>query len=317
MLPSRSVGLPVTSGPVLPTEETAELDDAVLTKLATLEAAIRRRGALLVAYSGGVDSALIAAAGMRAIGPWDPTTKRGTLAALADSSTLARRELVLARATADALGVPLEELHYSELDNADWVVNDAQRCYHCKRDLALELIEWAPCWGIRVADIAFGITVSDLGDHRPGITATEEAGAWKPLVEAGLTKPEVRALAKHLGLPVWDKPATPCLASRVQYGERIDEATLMRIEAAEDALRAMGYAIFRVRHHDRLARVEVPSDRLAQALDDRDKIVRALKAVGYTYVTLDLVGFRSGAMNEALSSAERTPPAGDTQAARP
>lgn len=283
----------------LPTESVAPLTPEVLAKLAHLEALIAAKGAVLVAYSGGVDSALIAAAGVRALGAWNGAG-HGALGVLADSSTLARHELHLARATADAIGLPVEELTYSEFDNPDWAANDGTRCYHCKKDLAVALNALAPRLGLGRDQIAFGITTSDLGDHRPGIQATQEEGAWHPLVEAELSKLEVRALARHLGLPVWDKPATPCLSSRVQYGEHITADTLHRIEQAEEAVRGLGFRVFRVRHHDRLARIEVPRDELERALSLREALVSALKAVGYTYVTLDLVGFRSGAMNEAL-----------------
>lgn len=282
------------------TEHVALVDDTLLAKLAQLESILAERAGVLVAYSGGVDSALIAAAGMKALGA-HTGPGLGTLAVLADSSTLARRELTLARATADQIGVPLLEVKYSELANAEWAANDGMRCYHCKADLGAELAKVAPAEGYSMSQVAFGITTSDLGDYRPGIQATKDAGAWHPLVEAGLSKPEVRALAAHLGLPVWDKPATPCLASRVQYGESITEQTLLMIETAEESVRSLGFSVCRVRHHDRLARVEVPEAEIARAFSQRAAIIAALKEAGYTYVTLDLMGFRSGAMNEALS----------------
>ncbi len=263
---------------------------------------IRDRRGLIVAYSGGVDSTLVAAAAMRAIGPHQDKPGVGTLAILADSTTLARRELGLARATADQLGLPLLEIAYSELDNPDWTANNTNRCYHCKNDLAEQVLALAPQYGFTRQQVAYGTTTTDLGDHRPGLQAIQETQGWQPLVEAQLSKAEVRALAKELGLPVWDKPATPCLASRVQYGETITEETLRRIEQAEDAVRELGFDVLRVRHHDRLARVEVPPDRLEDALGKRDAIVAAVKQAGYVWVTLDLAGHRSGAMNEGLES---------------
>ena len=296
------LALPVLPGDALPlpTEAVAPLSSAVLAKLVRIEDAMRARGAVVVAYSGGVDSSLLAAVGMKVLGPWREADRRGCLAVLADSATLARDELTLARATADALGVPLAELSYSELSNPQWVANDGMRCYHCKKDLAGALEGFVRESGLDRSLVAFGITASDLLDHRPGITATREADGWLPLVEAGVTKPEVRALARHLGVPVWDKPATPCLASRVQYGEGITRDTLTRVESAESAVRALGFRVLRVRHHGQLARIEVPAAELARALALRQDITAALRGCGYTFVTLDLVGFRSGAMNETL-----------------
>lgn len=271
----------------------------LLEKLSRLEGLIRDRGGVLVAYSGGVDSTLVAAAAMRAVGP-HARPGQGVLGVLADSTTLARRELHLARATADQIALPLLELEYSELDNPDWSANQGDRCYHCKNDLADHVLQIAPRYGYKPEQVAYGTTLTDLGDHRPGLRAIEETQGWQPLVEAGLTKDDVRALARHLGLPVWDKPATPCLASRVQYGEQITEDTLRQIETAEDALRSLGFDVLRVRHHDRLARIEVPPDRLQEALAMRERIVAAVKDAGYVFVTLDLMGRRSGAMNEVL-----------------
>lgn len=256
---------------------------------------------MLVAYSGGVDSTLVAAAAVRAVGAHDESRPgQGAMGVLADSTTLARRELHLARATADQIGLPLYEVQYSELDNPQWKQNAPDRCYHCKSDLAGQVLRLAPRWGYEADQVAYGTTTSDLGDHRPGLQAIGETDGWQPLVQVGLNKPEVRALAKQWGLPVWEKPATPCLASRVQYGETITEETLQRIEQAEDALRALGFQVLRVRHHDRLARIEVPPEELQAVLDQRAKIIAALKQAGYTYVTLDLAGHRSGAMNEVL-----------------
>ncbi len=291
----RSRPLPIDTGAVAPSNR------GLQEKRAHLEAILKERRGVLVAYSGGVDSTLVAAAAVRAVGAHaENRPGQGAMGVLADSTTLARRELHLARATADQIGLPLHEVRYSELDNPQWKQNTPDRCYHCKSDLSEQVLRLAPQWGYQADQVAYGTTTSDLGDHRPGLQAIGESDGWQPLVEAGLSKPEVRALAKDWGLPVWEKPATPCLASRVQYGETITEQTLERIEQAENSLHELGFRVLRVRHHDRLARIEVPPQELQEVLNQRKEIIAALKQAGYTYVTLDLVGHRSGAMNEVL-----------------
>jgi uncharacterized protein len=275
-------------------ERGAELGAAVATeKLRTLEARIGESGSLMVAYSGGVDSAFLAATAHRVLG-------ERMVAVLADSPSLARRDMEQACAFAHSIGMPLRVVATDELDREEYARNDANRCFHCKDELFLVLEKLAA--GMGVAHLAYGMNADDTRDFRPGQRAAENHAVLAPLAEAGLTKLEVRTLAKAAGYPVWDRPAAPCLSSRVEYGRTVTREVLEQVERGEASLRELGFREMRVRHHGELARVEIARNELPRALtmEMMDAITAALKQIGFKYVTLDCQGFRSGAMNAVL-----------------
>src|SRR3990170_2891585 len=253
--------------------------------------AMRNRGRVLVAYSGGVDSGLVARVAHDALG-------MSALAVIADAESLSRRELEEAMQEADEIGIDLRVIRVSELANDEYVANPSNRCYFCRKELGAALRPLAADLGIRT--IADGVNVSDLGDHRPGIQAMNEEGFWHPLVEFGLTKPDVRALSKRLGLSFHDKPSNACLSSRIAYGEVITLEKLNRVESAEEALRALGFRVVRVRAHEGIARIEVLREDLPRNVEPAmaEKVARAVRDAGFVYVTIDLLGYRSGSMNE-------------------
>ena len=247
-------------------------------------------GSVVVAYSGGVDSAFLAAAAHEALGP-------RSVAVTAVSPSLARRDLEEARSLAAARGWNHVEVPTHEVSRDEYAVNAPDRCYWCKVEL-LDVL--APIARSLEASVVVGTNADDLGDYRPGLRAAREREARAPLAEVGLTKAEVRELSRGLGLPTADKPASPCLASRFAYGVRVTEEGLARVEAAEELVRSLGFRVFRVRDHGDVARVEVPTDEIGAAAARANEISEGLKALGYRYVSLDLTGFRSGAMNEVL-----------------
>jgi len=222
------------------------------------------------------------------------------LAVLADSPSLARRDMEHAVEFAQTLGMPLQVVTTEELDRPEYARNDANRCFHCKDELFLVLEKLAGRMGF--ANIAYGMNADDTRDYRPGQRAAEQHEVLAPLAEAGLTKLEVRALAQAAGYTLWDRPAAPCLSSRVEYGRTVTRVVLEQVERGEESLRQLGFREFRVRHHGELARVEIARDELKRALtmEMLDAITAALKQAGFKYVTLDCAGFRSGAMNEVL-----------------
>jgi len=262
-------------------------------KLRSLEARLVQLDRLMVAYSGGVDSAFLAATAHRVLGS-------AMLAVLADSPSLARRDMQQARAFAESLSIPLQVITTGELDNPEYARNDADRCFHCKDELFLVMEKLGSQLGFK--NIAYGMNADDTRDYRPGQRAAEQHDVLAPLAEAGLTKAEVRALAQAAGYPVWDRPAAPCLSSRVEYGRTVTREVLEQVERGEDSLRRLGFRELRVRHHGKLARVEIARDELPRALtmEMLDAIVAALKQAGFKYVTLDCAGFRSGSMNAVL-----------------
>jgi uncharacterized protein len=262
-------------------------------KLRTLEARLEQLGSLMVAYSGGVDSAFLAATAHRVLGS-------RMLAVLADSPSLARRDMEQACAFARSLGMPLEVVATEELDRPEYARNDASRCFHCKDELFAVMEGLGGKLGF--SHIAYGMNADDTRDFRPGQRAAEQHAVLAPLAEAGLTKLEVRTLAKLAGYPLWDRPAAPCLSSRVEYGRTVTREVLAQVERGEESLRKLGFREFRVRHHGELARVEIARDELPRALamEMLDAITAALKQAGFQYVTLDCAGFRSGSMNAIL-----------------
>ncbi len=272
-------------------EGVTALDTAA--KMQALEARLEQLGRLMVAYSGGVDSAFLAGAAHRVLGD-------KMLAVLADSASLARRDLEQACAFAQSLGMPLQVVETQELDKPEYARNDANRCFHCKDELFATMKGLGSKLGFQ--SIAYGMNADDTKDYRPGQRAAKEHEVLAPLAEVGLTKLEVRALAKAAGYSLWDRPAAPCLSSRVEYGRTVTREVLEQVERAEESMRQLGFRELRVRHHGELARVEIARNELPRALSMEmlDAITAALKQAGFQYVTLDCTGFRSGSLNAIL-----------------
>jgi pyridinium-3,5-biscarboxylic acid mononucleotide sulfurtransferase len=264
-------------------------DDAVLERLLAQFDGVSDA---VVAFSGGADSSLVLAAAARALGP-DHVT-----AVTATSPTYLDEELTAATAVAAGLGVGHVVVETREFEDARFIENSRERCYYCKAGLLDALVEVAERQG--GAALVDGANADDVGDHRPGMRAAAERGVLQPLLAAGIGKPEVRRLARDLDLPTWDAPQQACLASRVPYGQPITPDKLAAVAEAERALRELGFRQCRVRHHGSIARVEVEPAEIERAAGAaREEIARRLRALGFTYVALDLDGFRSGSMNEA------------------
>jgi uncharacterized protein len=255
------------------------------------------RGRLIVAYSGGVDSAFLAWTVHQVLGDQ-------MLAVIADSASLARTHLEDALAFAREREIPVEVVETQELENPAYTRNDAMRCFHCKDELFAVLER---CREERGFDaIAYGVNADDAGDFRPGQQAARQHGVLAPLLEAGLNKAEIRELARQAELRVWDKPASACLSSRMEYGRAVTPEALSVIERGEDALRAMGFRQFRARHHGEIVRIEIAREEFPRALtaEMAREFAAVFKGLGFKFVTLDLEGFRSGSMNQLLTAEE-------------
>ena len=272
-------------------ETSASLDGTLLRldgKLLRLDDILRDLGRVIVAFSGGADSAFLAHRAHSVLG------LDGAHAVTAVSPSLATDEESDCRSLAVEWGLRWTPVDTDEMARAAYRANDTDRCYHCKAEL-MDVV--APLAAAEAATVILGVNIDDLGDHRPGQKAADERGARFPLVEAGFTKADVRAASRQFGLRTWDKPAAACLASRIPYGTAVSLRTLSQVDRAEAALRRLGFRQLRVRHYDDTARIEVDAADLARAVELRAEIVDAMHRAGYRYVTLDLEGFRSGNLN--------------------
>jgi uncharacterized protein len=269
--------------------EDAQLD----AKAAALDARLAALGSVLVAYSGGVDSAFLAVTAARVLGP-------RSLSVTADSPSYPERHRDLATEVARAFNLRHEIIHTNEMARPEYRANPANRCYYCKHELYTRLSVVARERGL--AAIVDGSNADDRGDYRPGRQAAREFGVLSPLDESGLTKADIRLLARRAGMSSWDEPASACLSSRIPYHSEVTDEKLRTIEAAERVLRRLGFRVFRVRHHDTIARIELGRDEIARALepDVSDTIDHELRRLGYRHVTVDLRGYRLGSLNEAL-----------------
>ncbi|MGB8886581.1 MAG: ATP-dependent sacrificial sulfur transferase LarE [Candidatus Korobacteraceae bacterium] len=275
-----------------PSNLPSEVDD-LQGKMVHLRDRLASLGRLLIAYSGGVDSGFLAWAAFHELG-------NGMMAVLADSPSLARSQMQDAVAFAEEQSIPLTVLSTEEMARPEYLRNDAARCFHCKDELFTVMEKHRQRLGFDA--IAYGVNVDDQGDYRPGQQAAQLHRVAAPLLDAGLSKQDIRKLAQQAGLRIWDKPAAACLSSRIEYGRPVTREALSAVELGEEAIRQLGFRQFRVRHHGQIVRLEIAREELARALtlEMAAEFSRIFKALGFLYVTLDLEGFRSGSMNAIL-----------------
>lgn len=265
-------------------------------KLGKIRAKIAEKDKILVAYSGGVDSSLLAKISRDIL-------RENALCIILDSETLPRSELKYAEEVGRSLGLKYEVVKCSSLADEEFLKNPPNRCYYCKKSSFKKLKSMAAERGIDC--IADGMNLSDYDDYRPGIAACDEMGIWHPFVDAGISKEDIREIARNMGLSFWNKPSSACLSSRIPYEERITIENMKIVERAEDFLKCLGFGQLRVRAHGNLARIELLDNDIEKALHFKGEISKELKSIGFSYVTLDLEGFRSGSMNEVLTTAAK------------